>query len=162
MPAFVKTKADESRWSKAKEAAGKETEKGSEGYWKLANYIFHKMGKTEQDSKNAELAKVELKKFGMGGGIGGGISMNIGNMNPGAAGKTTETIGGGVIGKGGSNPMKAGTGGNAAKTPKAKKPADPFGKPSLFFKNEDSSSKKHSSVRKLKNFLLKTKAKRQS
>lgn len=162
MPGFVKTPKDEARWAKAKEAAGKETEKGSEGYWKLSNYIFHKMGKTEEDKKNAQLAKEELFKFGMGGGFGGGFSMNVGIKNPGASGKTTESIGGGVIGKGGSNPMKAGTGGNAAKTPKAKKPADPFGKPSLFFKNEDSRDKKQSSISKLKTFLEKAKARKQS
>ncbi len=162
MPNFVKTPADEARWAKAKSAAAKETKEGSDSFWALSNYIFHKMGKTEEDSKNAELAKVELKKFGMGGGIGGGISMNIGNMNPGAAGKTTETIGGGVIGKGGSNPMKAGTGGNAAKTPKAKKPADPFGKPSLFFKNEESKDKKRLTNSKLKTFLEKVRLRKQS
>jgi hypothetical protein len=106
MPGFVKTPEQEARWSKAKAAAAKETEVNSENYWKLSNFLFHRMGKTEEDKKNAELAKVELKKFGMGGGIGGGISMNIGMKNPAASGKTTETIGGGVIGKSGSNPMK--------------------------------------------------------
>lgn len=38
MPGFVKTKADEKKWSKAKDAAG-------EGKWALANYIYHKIGK---------------------------------------------------------------------------------------------------------------------
>lgn len=49
MPGFVKTPRDEARWEKAKEAAGKQTDKGSESYWKLSNYIYHKMGKTEED-----------------------------------------------------------------------------------------------------------------
>lgn len=64
MPAFVKTPKDEARWSKAKEAAGKETSKDSESYWKLSNYIFHKMGKTEEDQKLAAFYKGELMKMG--------------------------------------------------------------------------------------------------
>jgi hypothetical protein len=48
MPGFVKTPKDEKRWSSAKEAASKQTEPGSTGYWKLSNYIFHKMNKTEE------------------------------------------------------------------------------------------------------------------
>jgi len=150
MPNFVKTPKDEARWAKAKQAAAKETEEGSEGYWKLSNFLYHKMGKTEEDNKNAELAKIEMKKFGM---MSGGFGMGM--MGDQAGGKVTETIGGGVIGKGGSNPMKAGTGGNAAKMPKAKKPADPFGKKSLFFKNEASKGLKQSSIGKLKDFLAK-------
>jgi hypothetical protein len=62
MPAFVKTPKDEARWAKAKEAAGKETKKDSEGYWKLSNYIYHKMGKTEEDQKLADFYKTELMK----------------------------------------------------------------------------------------------------
>jgi hypothetical protein len=64
MPAFVRTKSDEHRWSRAKEAAGKETNKDSEGYWKLSNYIYHKMGKTEKDQRMANFYKAELLKFG--------------------------------------------------------------------------------------------------
>lgn len=60
MPGFVKTPRDEARWSKAKEAAGKQTDKGSDSYWKLSNYIYHKMGKTEADQKMAELYKNEI------------------------------------------------------------------------------------------------------
>lgn len=60
MPNFVKTPRDEARWKKAKEAAGKETEVGSESYYKLSNYIYHKMGKTEEDQKMAELYKSEI------------------------------------------------------------------------------------------------------
>lgn len=62
MPAFVRTKSDEARWSRAKEAAGKETNKDSESYWKLSNYIYHKMGKTEGDQKMANFYKQELIK----------------------------------------------------------------------------------------------------
>lgn len=62
MPGFVKTPKDEARWSKAKEAAGKSTQKDSESYWKLSNYIYHKMGKTEEDAKMADFYKSELTK----------------------------------------------------------------------------------------------------
>lgn len=48
----------------------------------------------------------------------------------------------------------------AVKTPKAAKPADPFGKPSLMIKNEDSVEPKHVSVRKLRDFLKNKKNKR--
>jgi len=40
MPGFVRTKKDETKWSRAKGAAG---EKGGETKWALANYIFHRM-----------------------------------------------------------------------------------------------------------------------
>jgi len=39
MPGFVKSEADETLWSAAKNHAGK---KGKESNWALANYIFHK------------------------------------------------------------------------------------------------------------------------
>lgn len=58
MPGFIKTPSDEKKWSHAKTAAAKQTKEGSEGYWKLSNYIFHKMNKTEESQK---LAK-ELEK----------------------------------------------------------------------------------------------------
>jgi hypothetical protein len=56
MPGFVKTPKDEARWSKAKEAAGKSTSKDSKSYWKLSNYIYHKMGKSETDAAEADKA----------------------------------------------------------------------------------------------------------
>lgn len=62
MPGFVKTPKDEARWKKAKEAAGKSTKVDSEGYWKLANYIFHKTGDTEEDMQKAEEFKKSLLK----------------------------------------------------------------------------------------------------
>jgi hypothetical protein len=61
MPGFVKTKSDEKKWSKAKDAAAKQTERGSEGFWKLSNYIFHK---SEGNHQVAEFFKSELMKFG--------------------------------------------------------------------------------------------------
>jgi hypothetical protein len=48
MPGFIKTKSDEKKWSKAKKAASSSTKKGSEGFWKLSNYIWHKMNKSEE------------------------------------------------------------------------------------------------------------------
>jgi len=62
MPGFVNSPEKEKRWSKAKKAAGKETKDGSEGFYKLSNYIFHKMGKTEEDMFMAEKWKSELLK----------------------------------------------------------------------------------------------------
>lgn len=59
MPAFVRTKADEAKWKTAKDAAAKETERGSEGFWKLSNYIFHK---SEGNHEVAEFFKSELMK----------------------------------------------------------------------------------------------------
>jgi hypothetical protein len=47
MPGFVRTPKDEKKWSRAKEAAGESTPKDSESYWKLSNYIFHRMHKSE-------------------------------------------------------------------------------------------------------------------
>jgi hypothetical protein len=61
MPGFVRTKADEAKWKTAKDAAAKETERGSEGFWKLSNYIFHK---NEGNHEVAEFFKAELMKFG--------------------------------------------------------------------------------------------------
>lgn len=60
MPGFIKTPKDEARWKRAKDAASKETAEGSESYWKLSNYIYHKMGKTEEDHKMADLYKNEI------------------------------------------------------------------------------------------------------
>lgn len=53
----------------------------------------------------------------------------------------------------GSTPPPKPTLSTAVKTPKAARPPDAFGKPSLMIKNEDSVSSKHPSVRKLKDFL---------
>jgi len=62
MPAWVH---DEARWSKAKEASGKQTEKDSDSYYKLANYIYHKMGKSEESELLAKIFKKELVKQGL-------------------------------------------------------------------------------------------------
>ena len=64
MPAFVH---DEKRWERAKEAAGKQTSKDSDGYWALSNYIYHKMGKTEEDQQLAKQYKSEFYKTAFGG-----------------------------------------------------------------------------------------------
>jgi hypothetical protein len=114
MPGFVKSPKDEARWEKSKSAAAKRTKEGSDSYWKLSNYIFHRMGKTEEDQRLAEYYKTELLK--------------------------APSI---------SAPMK--TGSVAVKMPKAKKPPDPFGKPSLYFKSEV--EPKILGVEKLRQFL---------
>lgn len=46
------------------------------------------------------------------------------------------------------------------KTPKQKSLPDATDKPSLFFKNEDFSQTKHASVRKLRDFIQKTRSKK--
>jgi len=58
------------------------------------------------------------------------------------------------------NPAKVGV--TSVKMPKAKKPADPFGKQSLFFKNEDLSADKTPSIEKLKRFFESTRTRKQS
>lgn len=62
MPGFVKTPKDEARWAKAKEAARKQTSEGSESFWKLSNYIYHKMGKSDLDAMEAKSAYDKLDK----------------------------------------------------------------------------------------------------
>jgi hypothetical protein len=62
MPGFVRTPQDEARWSKAKESAGKQTAKDSESYWKLSNYIFHRMKKDEESTKFAKELEKSLTK----------------------------------------------------------------------------------------------------
>lgn len=57
MPGFVKTPHDEKKWSEAKHASGKETKSGSKSYWKLANFIFHRMKKSQGIEKAEELIK---------------------------------------------------------------------------------------------------------
>lgn len=138
MPGFVKTPKDEARWAKAKEAASKETDKGSEGYWKLSNYIFHKMGKTEEDQKIAEVLKKSLSKPSMGG-----------------LKQTALTPVPGVV-----SPMQASVG-TAVKTPKAKKMGQATDKPSVFFgKSEEFKNIKKSSIENLRTFLEKQRNKR--
>lgn len=63
MPGFIKTPKDEARWSKAKKAASKSTSEGSDGYWALSNYIYHRMGKSEDDIQKAEAYKILLKSL---------------------------------------------------------------------------------------------------
>jgi rubrerythrin len=62
MPGFIKTPKDEAKWEKAKKAAAKSTKHGSDGFWALSNYIYHKMGKTEEDTQQAQFYKKELLK----------------------------------------------------------------------------------------------------
>lgn len=60
MPGFVKTKADEGKWDKAKDAAG--ATEGGKTKWALANYIFHKGGKGKHPAMAA--AEDRLRKSG--------------------------------------------------------------------------------------------------
>lgn len=135
MPGFVKTPADEARWAKAKEAAGKETEKDSESYYKLSNYIYHKMGKSEEDQKLAKMFKTELYKA---------FSVKMPSINKGT---------------GMPAPTKVGTQATV-KNPKAKRMPDPWAKPSLFYKSENKQIKP--SIEKLSTFLNNTKQRKQS
>lgn len=110
MPAFIKTPAEEARWSKAKQAAAKSKGKAVEALhdddYKLVNYIYHKMGKTEEDQKMAKAFETKL-------------------LAPKTTSSETKM----------PNPMKSGTP-TSVKTPKAKRPPDPFGKKSLLLKSE--------------------------
>lgn len=60
MPGFVKNPKDESRWERAKKAAQKTTSEGSDSFYALSNFIYHKMGKTEEDMQKAEEFKKSL------------------------------------------------------------------------------------------------------
>jgi hypothetical protein len=42
-PGFVRTAADERLWTRAKAAAGRTYPKGSASYWRVANFVFHRM-----------------------------------------------------------------------------------------------------------------------
>jgi hypothetical protein len=122
LPGFVKTKKDEKKWSSAKQAAAKQTSVGSDSYWKLANYIFHK---SEGNEQAAKMFKNDILQKAIGGL---------------------------------KNPSLSGTAAVTVKMPKAKKPADPFGKPSLL-KSEENELKK-SSIEKLSDFLNKKRDKK--
>jgi hypothetical protein len=142
MPGFIHTKRDEARWGKAKKAAGKTAKEGSESYWKLSNYIYHKMGKTEEDQVKAEFYKNELMEK----------SLAIPSISAGLKPMSTKV----------PNPSKVGS--TAVKSPKSKKMPDPFGKPSLFFKSEAEEFEhvKHPTLMKLKDFLNRKNGRRQS
>jgi hypothetical protein len=58
MPGFVKTPKDEKKWSEAKEAAGKS---GGEPKWALANFIFHRMKKSQGLEKAEEFMQEIFK-----------------------------------------------------------------------------------------------------
>lgn len=66
MPAFIKTPKDEARWSKAKKAVSESKKKDESSFhdrdWALTNYIYHKMGKTEEDVQKAEKLMTSLMK----------------------------------------------------------------------------------------------------
>src|SRR5581483_4651781 len=51
MPAFIRTKSDEHRWSRAKKAVEESRKKGESSFedqdWALVNSIYHKMHKSD-------------------------------------------------------------------------------------------------------------------
>jgi hypothetical protein len=52
MPGFIKTPADEARWSKAKSAANKTlSESAGDSYWALVNSIYQKMTKSDDEER---------------------------------------------------------------------------------------------------------------
>jgi len=140
MPGFIRTSADEKRWSAAKRAAAKTTKEGSKSYWKLSNYIFHRMGKSGYDVMMADLFKSSL------------ISSCEGHLIKSANDLLKAEFDKVSLPPQPKNAMKTGTQQLAVKVPKPKKMPDPFGKKSAFFKHEDI---KHPSVRKLSDFILK-------
>jgi hypothetical protein len=133
MPGFVKSPKDEKKWKEAKDAAGKQTSQGSKGFWKLSNFIFHKMKKRETALEKA--AGDPAKPFA-----------SLKHLSPGNSMKV-------------SNPMKVGDQATV-KTPKSKKLPGATDKPSVFFKSEDFGSIKKPSIEKLRSFLEKNRSKR--
>src|SRR5665213_345869 len=62
MPAFIRNKSDEARWSKAKEAANKtHSEPEGDSYWAIVNSIYQKMNKNDDPADIEKMIKV-LKK----------------------------------------------------------------------------------------------------
>ena len=135
MPGFVKTPADEHRWAAAKEAAKKQTAEGSEGFWKLSNYIFHKMGKSDFNPQEFG----EILKSAMGG-----LKQTQVAPVPGVISPTNNNT---------ASPMKVGSQA-VVKTAKPKKLGGAMDKPSVFFgKNEDFKNIKKPSIENLRVFL---------
>ena len=116
------------------DAAVKEWDQASKG-----KKLPEKVGKSEPMAKAAGAPGMQK--------IGESLS-NPGTLLPSAS-----------AGAGMKNPMKVGQQATV-KTPKTKKMADPFGKPSLFFKSEEFSNIKKPSVEKLRAFLEKNRSKR--
>lgn len=155
MPGFVKTPKDEQKWKRAKEAASKSTPEGSKSYWKLSNYIFHRMNKSGYDLMMADLYKSQLIESCEGhlvksadellkNGFGGMLQLSDkSSVSPSLKVPSVSIP-------------------SATKMPKAKRLPDASDKPSKFFKSEDFEKIKHPSVRKLKRFLDKKRTKRQS
>jgi|GEM_PF-4972970 len=58
MPAFIRNKSDEARWSKAKAAASKSKKKEESSFtdqdWALTNHIYHQMTKNEEFEKKLQ------------------------------------------------------------------------------------------------------------
>jgi hypothetical protein len=142
MPAFIHTKSDESRWEKAKKAASKSTTHGTDSFWALSNYIYHRMGKSQESQQIAadmkksfvKESRMDIKKslFGLPNS-----ELSVSQKLPKAPGSPSINMT------------------SAMKMPKAKKMPDAMDKPSKFFKNETAGEPKHPSICKLKDFLNK-------
>jgi hypothetical protein len=130
MPGFVKTPKDEAKWSKAKESASKSTKVGSQGYWKLANYIFHK-------SEYLDM----LKGFNQQS-LQGSAPKPFSGLNTNNSAKM-------------ANPMKTGIPSVKMPRPKTSIGID-IGKS----ENHDFANTKHPSVQKLRYFLERVRSKR--
>jgi hypothetical protein len=110
MPGFVKTPRDDARWKHAVSAVerskGKKESEFGDRDFALSNYIYHKMGKGEEDIKKAE----ELQKALVAPPKPMGTNMSTSVPNPAKTGQT------------------------GVRTPKPVKMAAPDAKPSEFFK----------------------------
>lgn len=130
-----KSEKDPTRWEKAKKAVerskGKKEADFGDREFKLTSYVYHKMGKSQEDIQKAE----ELRKA------------LIAPPKP-----TTSLAGPGNTATSVPNPAK--TGQTGVRTPKSKKLGSPFGKMSLINKSEV-----HPTVRKLSDFLTNRKSK---
>lgn len=65
MPAFIRTKKDEERWQKAKQAANKQrSESEGDVYWGLVNHIYQNMKKSELSKSGIEavIERIDLIK----------------------------------------------------------------------------------------------------
>ena len=132
MPAFIKTPADEKKWNAIKHSVAKQRGKKIDDFtdrdWATVNAAWHK-----SEGNQAEYDKIMKSLF---------ISPSSGGML-----KTGSAL---------AKPPKMGLS-TAVKSPKPKKMADPFGKPSLFFKSEpeEFAHVKHPTLQKLRDFLMK-------
>lgn len=133
MPAFIKTPADEHKWEAIKHSVAKQR------------------GKNVADFTGRDWATVNAAWHKSEGNLDK-VEEIVKSL-----GKTSTSIPSISV----PNPAKVGS--TAVKMPKSKKMADPFGKPSLFFKTEieEFQDVKHPTLCKLRDFLQNTHEKKQ-